>query len=215
MANKMQISICGWYFYKDFYATLNSIRTSFDIVIIANKPGDTSGLPYILRENIGLEWGAYAYFLDNCWDGNSSVLFMHDDTKADPDFFLSILETTIDQAFIFKNEFEYRRSYSHGRAFYASARFLKLCRQYGGISYDKGNSGFIAPGYSWSVTPPQGSKDHNYAVREFTKLVKQIAEEYPDMSVNKQIYAPNICLGTRGKFNLSSDETHKTTITNR
>lgn len=197
----MQICICGWYFYEDFYGTLNSLRATIDIVIVANRPGNAFGLPCILRENIGLEWGAYSYYLDNCWDGISSVLFMHDDTKADADFFLSIQNTTFDQAFIFRDEFEYKRSYSHGRAFYASARFLKVCRLYGGIYYDKGNRGFIAPGYSWSVTPPEGCKDHNYAIREFTNLVKRIAEEYPDMSVNKQIYAPNICLGTRGKFN--------------
>jgi hypothetical protein len=209
MGNKVKICVCGWYFYQDFYATLNSLRAAFDIVIIANKSGNAPGLPYILRENIGLEWGAYSYFLDNCWDGFSSVLYMHDDIKANADFFLNIQGTTLDQAFIFQNEFEYQQNYSHGRAFYASARFLNLCRLYGGIYYDKGNSGFIAPGYSWSTKPPEGCKDHNYAIREFTELVKRIAEDYPDMSVNKQIYSPNICLGVRGKFSLSSDKTQK------
>ncbi|HMK59923.1 MAG TPA: hypothetical protein VK452_02115 [Dissulfurispiraceae bacterium] len=196
----MKICVCGWYFYEDFYMVLKSVYPAFDIMIIANKPGDTLGLPYILRENIGLEWGAYSYYLDNCWDGTSSVLFMHDDTKVDSDFFTRIQRNTFDQAFIFKTEFDYQQSYSHGRAFYASAPFLQLCRENGGIYYDKGNKGFIAPGYSWSTTPPEGCKDHNVAIREFTQFCKGIAAEYPDLTVNKQIYDSTISLGIRGKF---------------
>ena len=196
----MQICVCGWYFYEEFYSTLAALRDAFDIVIIANRSGDTLGLPYVVRENIGLEWGAYWYFLDAHWDGISSVLFMHDDTKAGTDFFHKIQRTLCDQAFIFENEADYQQSYSHGRAFYASATFLKLCRLNGGIYYDRGNRGFIAPGYSWTVQPPDGCKDHNYAIREFTQFCKRIAAEYPNVTVNKQIYDSTISLGIRGKF---------------
>ncbi len=205
----MQICVCGWYFHKEFYTVLASVSTIFDIVIVANRPGDTLGLLFILRENTGLEWGAYSYFLDNCWDGVSSVLFMHDDTRTDADFFGRIQQTTFDQAFIFENESGYQQSYSHGRAFYASADFLKLCRSNGGIYYDKGNRGFIAPGYSWSMQPPDGCRDHNYAIREFTKLCKHIAADYPELSVNKQIYDTGISLGIRGDFRTNEQLSEK------
>lgn len=205
----MQICVCGWYYYKDFYTVLASLRTTFDIVIIANRPGDTLGLTCVVRENIGLEWGAYSYFLDNCWDGISNVLFMHDDTKADADFFHGIHQNPHDQAFIFENEAGFQQSYSHGRAFCASATFLKLCIMNGGIYYDKGNKGFIAPGYSWSARPPDGCRDHNYAIREFTKFCKRLAADYPVLSVNKQIYDPNISLGVRGKFNGKAYQGHE------
>jgi hypothetical protein len=59
---KMQICICGWHYYPDFYKTLSVISERYEIFIIAHKEGDTSGLPCVPRENTGLEWGAYSFF---------------------------------------------------------------------------------------------------------------------------------------------------------
>jgi hypothetical protein len=82
--------------------------------------------------NGGLEFGVYDYFLKNIWDGESDVLFMHDDIRIhDISFFDKVSKIPHDQAFIFKSELEeIQNGRIHGRCFFCSKRFLKLLSDY-------------------------------------------------------------------------------------
>jgi hypothetical protein len=196
----MQICVCGWYYPQEFYRSLLHVSDCFDIVVVGNRKGDTLGLPFVVRKNTGLDWGAFSYFLDNLWDNDSSVLFLQDDNEVNEVFFNEVIKIPHDLAFVFRNKKEFRENYSHGRAFFASAKFLRILKQGGGIWYDKDNHGFIASGYSWTETPPKGSQDHNAGIRTFTNKVQEIGTTHPNLSVDKQYYSKNIYLGRRGKI---------------
>jgi hypothetical protein len=196
----MQICVCGWYYPCSFYESLRSVSSRFDITVVANRRGDALGLPTLERENVGLDWGAFSHFLEHAWRGNRSVLFLHDDTTVEPRFWDEVEAIPYDQAFIFRDEAEFKRAYSHGRAHVASGRFLALVRDHGGIWFDQGNHGFIAHGSSWSEAPPPGCLDHNAAIRAYTALVEQIGAENRDLVVNRPVYSENISMGRRGRL---------------
>lgn len=201
----MQICVCGWHYYPRFYETLSTIRINYDIVIIAHRAGYTSELPYITRENAGLEWGAYSYFLDYHWDKLSNVLFMHDDTEVNLDFFNEIASISNDLTFVFENERDFQTMNTHGRVFIASARFLTAVQSQEGIWYDKGNKGFITDSVR-TDKPPTGCQDHNAGIRAFTVQAERIVNLYPSFSVNKPFFSDHIKYGIRGK--IKKDETH-------
>jgi hypothetical protein len=195
----VEICVCGWYYPPAFYEQLRSAADRFDVVVIANRPGDTMGLRTIARENTGLDWGAFSYFVDHVWSGSADVLFLQDDTEVDERFWDDVEAIADDQAFIFRDEAAFRQAYSHGRAHFASARFLELVRAHGGIWFDAGNRGFIAAGPSWSETPPAGSLDHNAGIRAYTKLAQRIGGENPGLRVDRQVYSTHVKLGERGR----------------
>jgi hypothetical protein len=166
--------------------------------VVANRRGDTLGHPTLERENIGLDWGAFSHFLIHAWNARANVLFLHDDTYVRDRFWKEVERVEYDQAFVFRDVSEFESDYSHGRAHFASARFLAEVCAKGGIWFDAGNKGFLAAGYSWSETLPAGCLDHNAGIRAYTTLVKQIGAENHDLSVNRQIYSAHIWLGRRG-----------------
>jgi hypothetical protein len=194
-----QVCVCGWYYRPDFYEALRSVSDRVDITVVANRGGDTRGLRTLERENIGLEWGAFCYFLIRAWNAIANVVFLHDDTYVTDRFWGDVERIAYDQAFIFRDVSEYESAYSHGRAHFASARFLALVRASGGIWFDPGNRGFIAAGHSWSEAPPPGCLDHNAGIRAYTELVKRIGVENPTLSVNREVYSESVYLGRRGR----------------
>ena len=194
----LQICVVGWHFRREFYESLRTVAGRFDIVVVANRAGDSRGLRTVERENTGLDWGAFSYFLDHEWKPGASVLFLHDDTEAGDAFWLDVEQIDYDQAFIFRDPGEFEHAYSHGRAHFASARFLTLVGDRGGIWFDSGNRGFVATGYSWSEPPPPACLDHNAGARAYTELVKEIAAERPELVVDRQVYSGHVRLGRRG-----------------
>jgi hypothetical protein len=152
------------------------------VTIVANRdglPDKYSGcFDYRVRENRGLEYGAYDYYLKNIWDGDD-VLFMHDDMAILPIMknfeiigpellFKSISEFKDDLVYIFKNDTSRRECFEiHGRAMFASKRwramfaskrFLRKLLDCGGFPWDKNNDGYTLgpnPGYcehfNWAV----------------------------------------------------------------
>jgi hypothetical protein len=202
--HRMQICVCGWYYTPELYQSLLSVCRRFDLVVVAHRPGETLGLPSIVRENTGLDWGAFSHFLRQAWEGEADVLFLHDDTAVHGDFWDDVLAIEHDQAFIFRDESEYEAAYSHGRAHFASARFLRLVQTAGGIWFDEGNRGFIAAGPSWSENPPPGCMDHNAGIRAYTEQAKSIGMAHPNLSVNQPVYSTNISLGRRGALSTRS-----------
>jgi hypothetical protein len=193
-----QICVCGWHYRRAFYEQLAAVAHRFDIVVVANRAGDTLGLRTVDRENTGLDWGAFSHFVDHAWNGASSVVFLHDDTDVEPPFWDEVEAAPCDQAFIFRNRDDFRVAYSHGRAHLATARFLARVRERGGIWFDRGNRGFIAAGPSWSETPPPGSLDHNAGIRRYTELAQRIGAEHPELQVDRQLFSRHVLLGRRG-----------------
>jgi hypothetical protein len=168
-------------------------------MVIAHRPGDTYGIPSIVRENVGLEFGAYDYFLQQYWDQSSNVLFLHDDIEVPIQFFQAAQTIPFDQAYIFRNPQAYQHNLGHGRAMYAAAAFLVQVQLRGGIWYDAGNTGFVAQGPSWSEQSPAGCQDHNAGIRAFMTLSRSIGEE-TNLTVNQPFYFPSASFGHRGQL---------------
>ena len=200
----MQICVCGWYYYPSFYETLVKLRGIGGpaAVVIRHQPGDTQGLLCIDRENVGLEWGAYSYYLDKVWDGHSDVLFTQDDIEVfDLSFFGWAATIQEDICFIFNNEGESRyNGTAHGRMFFASSRFLVAATTLGGFWYDKGNHGFIAKGNYRTEKPPPGCSHHNAGIHRFTSFVPKIRKYNTEIKKRAYLCDPRVKLGRRGKF---------------
>lgn len=200
--DRLQVCVVGWYFRPDFYESLRDVADRFDVVVVANRSGNACGLRTIERENTGLDWGAFSCFLDHAWTASAGVLFLQDDTQVAPSFWREVEQITCDQAFIFRHPGDFKSAHSHGRAHFASARFLALVSAQGGIWFDSGNRGFIADRHSWSETPPAGCLDHNAGIRAYTGLVKRIGAANPELLVDRQVYSQHVRLGRRGCIDL-------------
>lgn len=178
----MQICICGWYFNEPFLDLMEHITKTYPVTIIANQdklPEKYEGIfKYYVRENRGLEYGAYDYFLHNNWTGGD-VLFMHDDIDILPVvknyelidpvlLFKSVSDFKQDVVYIFRHEHDRRESFDmHGRVMFASGRFLKQLKDFnGGFPWDRDNDGHtIGP-------TPSHCKHYNWAVEELKKFWK-------------------------------------------
>ena len=204
MPKRLQICICGWYFFPDLFKQISRLpRDQFDTLVVAHRSRHTFGLKGVTHENRGLEFGAYCYYLMHHWDKESNLLFLHDDIAVNSNFFEQVAAIPFDQAYIFKNEASFKENLVHGRAIFATAAFLSHVVQFGGIWYDTGSSGFIAKGKSWSETPPPGCKDHNAGIRAFMLLADRIGKT-EGMEVNKPYFIEDVRLGRRGQLPLKT-----------
>jgi len=199
----MQICVCGWWYFPEYYdALLEAVKRGYHTVVVKHRDGETNGLPFVNKDNIGLEWGAYSYYIDEIWDGESDVLFTQDDVKVkDASFFDWASKITEDVCSIFHNNADARyNGEAHGRMIFMSSRFLLGAQKLGGFWYDKGNHGFIAKGNYRSETPPPGSSHHNAGIHNFLKLVPRVRKESPEIKRRTFLCSPKIVLGRRGKL---------------
>jgi len=193
----MRICVVGWYFDDELYSSLwrvNHYRGFTDIkypvFIIAHRNNDliaNCDLPCLLEENVGLEWGAYNQYLTKVWDGNDSVLFMHDDIKFLPLIigdeikpgelvFDKLAAIQFDHAYIFQSRMEDVVNYGrHGRMVYFSERLLRLIKSEKDFPWLKG-------------------KEDVYLA------LKKIQNINPEWSLLKKVYVPNVDMGYEGKF---------------
>jgi hypothetical protein len=208
----MKIAVCGWYFRSDFYQMLKHINDEFPVTIISNKIIEGIDVQcfnetrFILseRENIGLEFGAYDYYIKNLWDGESDVLFIQDDVRLLPvmrDYetappnviFRGISKIRSDQAYIFNNDtFAVKNNHIHGRAFFCSARLIKwLLEHNNGIWYDKNNTG-----HTRGPTPGH-CLHYNYANYQFSEDLKKAGYNF---KTGGYIIVPALECAVRGRF---------------
>jgi hypothetical protein len=199
----MQVCVCGWYFNEKCLDVLKDITSQFPVTIIAHKdklPKKYHGhFEYIVRKNRGLEYGAYDHFLKNAWKGDD-VLFMHDDIEISPilddwkiappgDIFEVVSKFKDDFVYIFKNETSWRECFGvHGRAMFASKRFLKRLLDSGGFPYDKHNDGYTMgenPGYCEHYNWP-------------TAKLKEICDKFFDYEIG-HVFIPAFDYYIRGK----------------
>jgi hypothetical protein len=92
-----------------------------------------------LYPNLGLEFGAYRQYLENHWDGESDVLFCHDDADGSSEVAvrqgttmkaleeISTLNSLgVDHAYIFHDEYdEFVNGGAHGRAMWIRGSLLQ------------------------------------------------------------------------------------------
>ena len=150
----MNICVAGWYLeqFEDFYEQIKQIECK--VFIVSNRESDflkKLNLPYCVRENTGLEWGAYNHYLMNIWEGDDT-LFCHDDIILNES--IKPIETDYDQAYIFNNRAEYiKNGGMHGRMVFMSDLFLQEAKKRGGFSFDKTNKGNTTTGnYNFGIT---------------------------------------------------------------
>lgn len=188
----MNICVCGWYLdhYDEFYLCLH--RVKHNVHIVSNRQDEylkMIDLPYTVRENTGLEWGAYNHYLTNVWQGGD-VLFCHDDIEIlpmvvnneikEPEFiFDQIAKLDVDQAYIFRNMQEDAENRSqHGRMIFCSEKFLKKAK---GFYFDESNDG--------------DSENYNAGINAFHEQARKIGGK-----VHQRAYVPSFIFGKRGQL---------------
>jgi len=183
----MNICVCGDYYTEEFYSKLLAVKESVYIVSHRKAPFNIEMFARCdLVDNVGLEWGAYDYFLKTMWDKKSDVLFCHDDTQVDSsEVFTQIAELSDGKAawmsgfpcecvFIFRDKEDAiqatgNKEYpSHGRGIFIKASFLHKLLDAGGFKYDENNTVYTKD------PTPEGVKDCNWGIREFDKTLKEL-----------------------------------------
>lgn len=206
----MKICVCGWYLqeFDDFYMSLYRIKDKYPVHVVSNKNDDylkTIDLPYTVRENTGLEWGAYNRYLMTIWDDESDVLFCHDDIEMNPvmvdgeikppEFlFDQFAKLDVDQAYVFGSRAEDVENHGmHGRMVFMSKAFLKAAKSMGGFYYDTKNQGYVT-GFDHELREKYGCEGYNAGIIAFNEQCKKIGG-----NVLRKVYIPSFSLAKRGE----------------
>lgn len=200
----MKICVVGWYFDQHFLKVLREISAVYPSWIISHKhemeldPSWYSGLKIMCVSNIGLEFGAYAFYLSHIWDERSSVLFTHDDTRvSDLEVFDRIADISHDCAYIFRDRAEERANGGkHGRAIFCSPAFLNRLKTDGGFWYDKRNEGYIGAG----MTRPYPDMDFNEGINRFHRYLGRLRDLKQGWDVVNRVFFKEYECGRRGTW---------------
>ena len=212
----MSICVAGWYLSKfdECYMVLHRVKDKYPVHVVSNRESpylQTIDLPYTVRENTGLEWGAYNHYLMHIWDGESNVLFMHDDIAFHPfvtsgsdvvppeKMFdnLAALDGVIDQCYVFSSRAEDVENYSrHGRMVWMSKAFLSKAKELGGFWYDDKNKGHIS-GFDSEQQKEMGCLSYNAGIIAFHSQAQIIGGK-----VHQRAYIPSFALAKRGETDL-------------
>jgi hypothetical protein len=191
----MNVCICGWYYNKGFIDVMNrSLSLMHDIFIIGHRDGDAGNIQKVIIQNVGLEFGAYDFYLKNIW-GGGDVIFIHDDTEFDFTAWnkINLLGLFFDQVFIHENGIaELANGFAHGRALFCSERFLTRLLKDDGFWYAKGQV-VIENEIS------KEEKEHNRGIKSFLNYCMKIKAE-TGLAVAQVVNIPEIRTGWRGQF---------------
>lgn len=205
----MRICVAGWYFdrFDEFYQVMHRIYKQYPVYVVANRDSDylqTLDVPWVIRENTGLEWGAYNYYLTRCWPEDSSVLFMHDDIRFRPFLvdhevkppeaaFDALAQVVGDQIYVFCNRTEDAENRGqHGRAWIGSKRFLEKAKAQGGFFYDRQNRGHVSEDQA-DLREQMGCLGYNSGINQF-----HIQAELIGGDVHRRVYCPALLPAVRG-----------------
>lgn len=206
----MQICVCGWYYYTDLLYVLDEViaEGEHEVMIVAHRYNSClkwHNIYFYVKDNIGVEYGAYNYFIHNFWDKESKVLFMHDDVVINPimkdykmlprtTIFNSLANVDVDLGYIFQGRFDELENFGiHGRGIMMSPRFIQhLLDNHKGIWFDKDNDGHI------SGPTPDHCYHFNEADYRLRGVWRNLQEEGTDMKVGVPIYAPSFSADIRG-----------------
>ena len=225
----LQICVCGWYLDEKFYTVLGNIdREKFQVNVVSHKGEEETStlcvknnLRHVVKNNVGLEFGAYDYFLKNMWNNESPVLFIHDDTIIhDPTVFDRIArlkEEGIEQAYIFKNKAEEdNNGGKHGRAIYIGEKLLAFMLKFEcNCGHAKGANGLPPTGPHtgfWfdpnnighsTGSQPEGVRHYNTMIYHFHAFLGRVRDkkyDLPPMRVNQKVFFQELNLGRRGEY---------------
>lgn len=224
----MNICVAGWYFHDRCYRALMEVKDKYNVVVISHN---TDKIPIRWLQfhcfgapNVGLEFGAYDFFIKMVWPKfKEDTLFMHDDVSIDNiSVFDSISKLDLDQAYIFRSkQEEVNNGGKHGRAIYMSTKLITFLLQwnrtnrhsasmedphnpgnllpalgeYNGIWYDPNNYGHN------SGKPPVGVRHYNEAIWNFHREMGRIRDNKAGnepMNVVNRIFYPEFRCAKRG-----------------
>jgi hypothetical protein len=228
----MKICVNGWYFFPELISILakvdrrhpvcfstyaGHIHEAMDGVNLVKS----NGLRHEIRPVSGLEFGCYDYYLKNIWDGESSVLFMHDDILVgSTETFDTIAELECDQAYIFRDLREEEvNGRIHGRGIFCSRKFLQYALDYvcecdQAVDHeDKHNPGHILKGVGphngfWHEPSnarhnqgrvPIGVRHYNTAIYHFQGIHVRFAGR-DGLLVNQKVHIWDFESARRGKL---------------
>lgn len=203
----MRICVTGWFFDEEFIKILNQIQHKYPVYFICHKPPPFDmGLPFVRRPNVGLEFGAYSFYLRYLWDGVSNIFFTHDDTKISrPEVFDDIATIEHDCAYIFRDWAEEKANGGkHGRAIFCSHRFLSYLSQNDGIWYDKGNAGYT--GHSSAAISKRPNRedgspvDFNEGINHFHRYLGRVRDAKVGLDVVNRVVFSDFEAGRRGTW---------------
>jgi hypothetical protein len=214
----------GQEFISKFYDILKQANKKHPVFVVSHfKPDflETTGLPHKDIGIYGLEFRCYDWYIRNEWDGESDVLFMHDDERiAGPWVFDQIAKLKHDQAYIFEDFAECKANGGkHGRGIYCSKAFIDFilgfeckCME-AQDHYDNHNPGILLPGVGphtgfwydpwnrgdhYEGKPPPGVRHYNSSIWHFAGIVGRAKGEKLD--VGNKIFIPGFESGRRGTF---------------
>jgi len=146
----IEICVVGWYFSSNIYKQFK--KSPFRFHIVAHRHNDildNLDFKYSVIKNIGLEYGAYDWYIKNAWDKKSDILFIHDDielrnfTKTFSNVFKKIRDNNISFSHILGIK-DIKRNSNCNRCVFLSSKIVKLLlKKYGGIQYDLYNRGYV------------------------------------------------------------------------
>jgi hypothetical protein len=200
----MKICVCGWYFNPEFMRQLELVHKKYPVVVVSHRNRPIR-LPHVYIPNVGLEWGAYNYYLKYIYDGKGKVLFTHDDNDVeDVSVFDELAKCDLDVGFVFRNEAEAEWAFDrHGRAIVMSEKFLNFCKKekfslvnqesgerftQDGFWYDKKNFGYVGDDKKLNC---------NKGIEFFASYLKYLEEKDYGFKVGT-IFNDRLKLGFRG-----------------
>lgn len=235
----MQICVVGYHFWPNFYESLEAQKGEHIKPFVVSHRNriftqdflSKTSIYYYCRYNVGLEWGAYNWFLFNMWDGYSNVLFCHDDILLNSSTVLyEISQIELDQCYIFKSRDEDRiNGGKHGRGIFMSSRFLEFTKKYPckckfctlryrpnlQESYyaDEPHLGFYYDRYNFGYTAgkrPEFCRDYNQGIAHYHNYLGKIRDRKaistkgfanPSLNVLGRMYFPAFDTAKRGQYN--------------
>jgi len=176
MNKQPNICVVGWYFFESFYKELG--KSNFKIHIVAHRNNEVlNSLNHTLTDNVGLEYGAYSYYVRNIWDEKSDVFFMHDDVNvADFDSVISKCYKEMKAKDVGHGRITSGKHAGYSqRFFYMSSSFIKIVKErYDGMWYDRENFGYID-----QKSQPEDWRPRRYndGAFHFSEMIKEINKD--------------------------------------
>ena len=193
-----KICVVGWHFFKDLYS---KIEESFlNIYVVAhryNKLLDDKKINYSVIKNVGLEFGAYDWYIKNVWDQKSSVLFSHDDMyiKKECNFESILLDCKNFDYVSFRN---HAKTAGGGRCFYLSNRMIDLfVKEFGGIWFDVHDRGYVYGEKILYDSIYESKNNYNKIGKKFKLTIRHLIQKHN--LKRKNIFSDKIELCVRGE----------------
>jgi len=185
---KFSICVVGWHFQHKFYSYFSNNERVF--VVAHRKNPLLQNTEHVVIDNIGLEFGAYDWYLKNKWDGTSKVLLTHDDTYLNGVVVDEIIKKTnlIDIAYLRGTMRDSRFGALGGRCIVVSRNAIEFILNRGGIWFDEGNTGQTD---GWSA----GGTRYDVARKRFNKQGRNFSEEGGSVGI---VSIDGLRLGRRG-----------------